>query len=535
MAPLTSSLSRSMAGHTPAAASMRASRSAPGLFTQGNAVRQTLHHRGEGQIGAVAGVTDDDTYVPRANWTETYDSPMKTRSMDFNAHAFMAEEDARQENELKKKELMRQSHLRHMEQRQTLKKAEVDEMREYFKTLEEGDGGPELARRQTMSAQTIVDNRRKLKEGLDEQKAHMRRRAQEQRLQEAHEGAELKMRTALQTAEEQEFRQKKKDAYRKHAAETLRVIEARRREAREAKETADFEARQEYARSTLGEKDRNAAKNARMSEIQKKMAHHDDVYTNTAGREEFQKMQKEMARVDRDEQMHATRLERHYHAREAGRERQRMDFIATLGVQSDANKRRKELMSLQGQVEKDAINQSLAQFMNLDVQKQAHKRAEEVQLQQELIAMMAEKQERERRENPHARRAPWANTMNPPPATGGRGATAEQALQKNVEASRHLDKPLGKVEAKPWIDMAQAHFGGAAGAYSGEGGFTRAALLATGGTKRILTKSSKLMSQHHHMDAAWHEGLTAAEMKAGRAAAARREANNALSRAECPP
>lgn len=496
-------------------------------------MRQTLHHRGEDQIGAVTGVTDTPTYVPRALWTETFDSPMKTRTTEFDAQGFIAEENARQAALQHKKELMKQSHVERMEQRQTLRNSAIAEDREFAKAYE---GDEERSRRQTMTAQTLRDNNRKFKEGLDEQMQHHRRRAHEQRLQEAYEGAELKLRIAQQAAEEAEAKGRVKDVRSKHAAETLRVIEARRKAVRESKEKADFDAKQEYTRSMMGDQDRNAARNARISEMEKKAAHHKDVFLKTAGKAESQKRQQEKDRTERDEHMHLMRMEQMYHAREAGRERQRQDFIQILGTQADATNKRKELMSLQKQVERDAVNHSMAQFMTLDAAKQAAKKAEEVRLQKDLISMMSAKQQRERRENPHARRVAATSTMDPPPATGGRGAPSEQVLHKSVDASRHLTKPLGKAEVKPWVDLSKAYFGGGVGVYSGEGGYTRAALLATGGTeKRLLAKSSKLISQHHRMDAPWHEGLSAAQMKAGRAVAAQREANSSIDHAEVPP
>lgn len=511
--------------------SMQASRSSPGLL--GVPVRQTLHHRGEDKIGSVAGVTNEDTYVPRALWTETFDSPMKTRSMNFNAQEFIAEENARQAANLQKKDLLRQSHVRSMDQRKTLRNNETAELREFARTFESSE---EIARRKTMSAQNLKDNNRKLREGLDEQMRHLRRRAQEQRLEEAHEGAQLKLRVAQQAAEETEARHRRKDAHKKHAEDTLRVIDAKRKAAKDSKEKASLLAKQEYTRGMMSDQDRNVARKDRLNEIDKRAAHHREIFLGTAAKAESQRTQQENERIERDEHMHAERMERHYHDREVGREWQRQDFIAMLGTQMDATSKRKELVSLQKQVERDAVNHSLAQFINMDLQKQASKKADEVQLQQDLISMIAAKQQREMLENPHVRRALAPGPAMSPPAICGQGGTILNGLDQSLDAPRHLEKPLGKARAKPWVDLSKAHFGGGVGVYSGEGGYTRAALLATGGTdKRILAKSSKLISQHHRMDAPWHEGLTPAQMKSGRCVAAQREAASAWAHAECPP
>merc|ERR1719476_908908 len=99
---------------------------------------------------------------------------------------------------------------------------------------------------------------------------------------------------------------------------------------------------------------------------------------------------------------------------------------------------------------------------------------------------------------------------------------ATQSMEQRMDASKHLQKPCGRPEVKPWVEINRSlGVGGVNGVFGGEGG-TRPSLCATGGPNRLMHKSLDLAERDRKMTNSWSEGLTREERKMGQHNAARR-------------
>lgn len=276
-----------------------------------------------------------------------------------------------------------------------------------------------------------------------------------------------------------------------------------------------------------------AAQQDRLSKAQARADANEDVYNRTAGRELSMRNTHEITRQERDAKKHEIRTDLHYSRREAARERQRQNMLNTLNMQSNAADNKKELEKMGKLKDKEAVDTAVRLGLEADIERHRARRAEELQMQAELVKMMAQKQQREREERDGFKPPAATNTMEVNKAfleqsmarASSTGALPKSKdLMHTVDAPRHLDKPCGR-EVKPWVDIAKSHgLGGVVGVFGGEG-HLKLKLAATGGQQRLLTKTAGLAMRDHQMQATWSEGLTAADMKTGlKAAKARQEA-----------
>lgn len=519
-------------------ASMRLSRSAPSLATRGGAAgspalgsslgRQTIAHRGSHDIGAVMGVSNSDTYVPRAQWTESADSPMKHRTVEFDPHLFMAQEAAKNVRKQRQKDLLKTTHYSMMDSTVNMDHGDARSMTD-FRRLVDADVNRSVE--QERAAREGDERKRKQwREKLTEQVGDMNRRAHENRLREAHEAAELKARTAQALLEEMAERSRRRDVAKKDAEHAMRTVDAKSRQLQADKELEAREFHKSMRDSFNADEYKLAAQKQRLREAQSHAEGCEKMFTTQVFHREEERRRNEDSRQDNDEKLHNTRMDLHYATREHLRKRQQQRVVQTLDNQKDAATKRKELERSLKKAERDAVNESTRRNLDMELDRSRIKRAEEVQLQRELVAMMQEKQQREKQDG--VKRAPNMATMHSP-VRGSAGTPADLDLSKSIEAARHVDKPLGRVEVKPWLDIRRsAGIGGIVGAFAGEGGHTKMALQATGGPGRILTKSAAIIQRDQLMASGWSEGLSPKEVKAGREAALRRQAAERAGRSD---
>jgi hypothetical protein len=529
--------------------SLRASRSAPTLQSQldmmeksgglrsqaigslaqsmGAKMSSTLHHRGEHEVGAIVDPNDKHVYVPRAMWTSSYDFPMTAKNAEWDKQQFVADELKRMAGEERKKEYYRQTVDDQLALRSKMRSSMNDEKKDLQKLLTADCGRHEQDQKRIIGEK--AQKQQSVKENLDQQTQDLARRAYERRLCEAQEAAEQKMRIVQTLCEEfahQGNRRKQaQKEYQKYAA----VSEARRIAQRAQRDRDNEEERRLIHESQQSEDNRMSAQQMRVAAGQAHLERCEKMYNRTAGKAERERDAAEVARLDRDEQKHYLRTDAYYHQRDRARERQRQDMIAGLDRQLAARKNRNTMDNVNKEAERAAIEESTKRSMNAEMAKAANKKAEEVQLQQELRAMMLEKEQREAQHG-YARPAS-ISTMKRSLRRDG-----EVDLSSSVDAARHLSKPMGRAEGVP-LDASPSTIrrltkdrsykgdvpvssvlGGVVGTLGGGGGPMQSALMATGGPMRPRSGS-----QPASYDRNWTDGLRPEEIAAGRRAARARE------------
>eukprot|EP00931_Biecheleriopsis_adriatica_P117592 TRINITY_DN93095_c0_g1_i1.p1 TRINITY_DN93095_c0_g1~~TRINITY_DN93095_c0_g1_i1.p1 ORF type:complete len:573 (+),score=158.93 TRINITY_DN93095_c0_g1_i1:116-1720(+) len=523
----------SQGGSRPNTTQMRKSSSAPKLSMTGTGFAKTLRNRGEHDIGLVAGHSSgDEVYVPRAMWTITADSPMKQASQRWDPHAFMEDEIKRQLHQEGMKAYYQHELAKQMQEtyafKQSMKDGRSDMARAVTADIERQNRVKQVQQAEAMKT------RANLRASLDKQVEDLERRAKEARMESLKEGAELKARCMQQLCQELQSQANKKKAMKKDAENMQREIERRAALASNDKKAEAAELRATIKEQTLQEEFRLAAQQDRMSKAQARADASEDIYNKTAGLELSMRNTHELTRQERDVKKHELRSDLHYSRREAARERQRQNMLNTLNMQSSASGNKKELERIGKQKDKEAVDTAVRLSLEADLERARQRKAEEVQRQADLVQMMAEKQKRDREDRDGFKPPAATNTMEVSKSflqmSMARAASAgalpkSKDLMHQVDASRHLDKPMGRAEVKPWVDIAKSHgLGGVVGVFGGEG-HLKLKLAATGGTQRLLTKTAGLAVRDHQMQATWSEGLTSSDMKTGlKAARARQEA-----------
>lgn len=500
----------------------------------------TLHHRGEHGFGTVRGFEHhaEDKYVPRAMWTQTEGSVLK--QPEFNVEAYCAE--GRQADAQKK--FMHQ-HVRSVLDLQMQEKA--------------GRSSGDAAEKQELMRATGIDMSRKIREdnmekegvhsikkafraGLDEQMGQNARRSHENRLTEAYEAAEIKMRTTQQLCAELSEGNKKKDAAKKDMQDQLAIVANRNQQQRAEKEFELSQTRhalKSQMQQDLGCWEASLTRvNAAAKQQELNYAH----YANNAGKVEGERRAVEDRRLDRQEKHHQMRTDLHYAQREMARARQQHRVVQDLEHQVSQKARQRDTKVIQEDFERSQVNEATRLAMEADLMRFHNKRTEELDHQAALIAQMKDNQKRKKEDTGdlgHSRRPANLKIMDVTPGllsiseTWASGSSSQQAHPSDhtqrMDASKYLSKPGGRAEERqPWmeVDIAKSHGpGGLVGVWGGDGP-TRSKLMATGGaqkSKPSLHKSLELANREKQWSGNWYDGLSPADVKAGRQAASKRK------------
>lgn len=504
--------------------------------SMGATMRSTIHHRGEHEVGAIVDPNEEHVYVPRANWTETNDSPMKATHRSFNTQHYVADELKRLANEERKKEYYRREVDKQIRKRDALRAKMGGEAQDHQSLLLED------CARHEKDQQHKKGEARKAEEAnlkhIDEQLNEYARRAHEQRLREAQEAAEMKLRTSQALCEELAAQGRRKKAAQETLQKAIAENEANRIAKRQQR-IRDHEAERRLVQESLTQGEmRNTALQMRVQESQDEQDKLADLYQRTAGKSIRDRNQAESDRQDRDEKKHMLRTDAYLTQREKARERQRQNMIDELNRQKLANQNRNMMDKLQKQAEKDAVHAAAARSLDQESSKAQQKKAEEVRLQQELRIMMAEKEQREFDEG--YRRPAAVSTMKMSMQRSG-----SVDVSSKLDAARYISKPLGRAERAGEsvvpLDVSSSAIrritkyrsfkgdvplssvlGGVVGTLGGGGGAVHSALMATGGA--FLPRTTGLAAQERKLGSAWYEGLRPEDLAVGRKKARAREA-----------
>jgi len=263
-------------------------------------------------------------------------------------------------------------------------------------------------------------------------------------------------------------------------------------------------------------------------------------FERTAGKADAARSTAEIPRQDADEKKHLLRTDAYYAQRERARERQRQNMVNELDRQMAAVNQKKDQQRLAQNMDREAIQAATKRSMDAELAKANSKKAEEMQLQNELRVMMLEKEQREAKDGYN--KPTSMSTMNLVMRKNGNVTNALEGLQKSMEAPLYCGKPLGRsseqrvapldaspqeirrlTRDRPYTEVPHGTvLGGVVGTLGGGGGGISCALMAMGGPYQ--PKAMGLAIQDRKLASAWHEGVRPDALSAGRAAARRREA-----------
>eukprot|EP00933_Yihiella_yeosuensis_P037071 TRINITY_DN30918_c0_g1_i1.p1 TRINITY_DN30918_c0_g1~~TRINITY_DN30918_c0_g1_i1.p1 ORF type:complete len:565 (+),score=113.81 TRINITY_DN30918_c0_g1_i1:91-1785(+) len=496
-----------------------------------------IPNRGAHDVGAVIGHNhQDEIYVPRAMWTQSIGSPF-SKNPEFDVREVFHDEMKRQQHQEMMKSYYQKELGRQMKEVMS-KTMNNDAEKEELNRAIEADA--ERFKRETQTKwENAMKTRQALRDGLGQQVAELERRAKNSRLQDLHDGAEIKARTMQQLAAEMAAQQKRKKNMKADADQMRREVAALKKNNSDSRLQEAEELREYIRTQNLQDEYRLAAQQERLRAAQANTDKNEENYNKTAGKDLNAKLKAEVERQERDAKKNDIRAELHYGRREAARERQRQNMCQTLKVQVASDHHRKELARMADDKEKAAIDAGVRNSMEQELANRRQKRQEELANQHQLVTQMAHKQEQLRKEENRPNIA--TNTMHVSPefmamslarAKSAGSLPQTGALMHQLDASRNLEKPCGRpVEVKPWVNIALDHgVGGVVGVFGGQGNLGPK-LAATGGKSRIMTKASALaMRDHHMMGASWSEGLTGADMRTGLKAAKDRSKASAQDR-----
>jgi hypothetical protein len=356
---------------------------------------------------------------------------------------------------------------------------------------------------------------------------------------EAQEAAEVKMRTVQQLCEEMAEQGRRKKQAMREVQDSIAANEAKKRGAAEDKRRTDEKVRREMRESLMQDEYRLQATESRLAAAQ---AHQDgcnDIYDRTAGKANRDRESAELNRIDRDEKKHLMRTDAYYAQRERARERQRQNMVDELDRQMEGMHHRGQFEKVRKQAEREAVQASTKRSLDEEQKRAFQRKAEEMQLQNELRVMMAEKEERDAAEG-HGKPAS-ISTMNQSMRKNGTAMNQlDSGLTKSLTASQYMAKPLGRAEStgldaspqtirrlekkfKGNLPATGTVLGGVMGSLGGGGGAVNTALMAMGGPmqpKSFAIQDIQLGS--------WTDGIRPEILEAGRRAARNREAAKSL-------
>jgi len=504
--------------------------------SMGATMRSTIHHRGEHEVGAIVDPNEEHVYVPRANWTETNDSPMKATHASFHAQHFVADELKRFANDERKKEYYRREVDKQIRKRDALRGQMGSEKQDLQSLLKEDCVRHE--KDQQRIKEEVLKANAAVKMDLDVQSHEYARRAHEHRLRETQEAAEMKLRTTQALCEELAAQGRRKKAAQDTLLKAMAENEANKVAQRQQRIRDNENERRLIKESLMQDEMRTTATQSRVEKSQDEQDRLAQIFQRTAGPANRQREQAECDRQDRDEMKHMLRTDAYLTQRERARERQRQTMIEELDRQTLANNSRNAMSKLSKQAEKDAVHAAAQRSLDQETMKMQHKKAEEVRLQHELRIMMAEKEQRE--VNDGYIRPASLSTMK---MSMQKSSSAD--MSSRLDAARYISKPLGRAEragesvvpldASPSairritkdrsfqgdVPLSSV-LGGVVGTLGGGGGAVHCALMATGGA--YLPRTTGLAVQERKLASTWYDGLRPEDHAAGRKKARRREA-----------
>jgi len=497
-----------------------------------------IHHRGEHAFGEVRGFdhVGEAQYVPRAGWSSSMASPLKNPTLEFDADRFLAEGKDNRDYKRTMAQYIQRELGKQVEEKDAGKRDKMAATQEAFRSTNADVGRKQ--QEEKLVKENLENTKKVFREGLAEQREHQRSKAMDGRLREAHEAAEIKLRTTQQLCQELGEAARRKDEDKREFAETMQQRESQKLQQRAERSLEHEELRRTMREQFQGESHRH---NAQQDRVKDAMASQEACYAyfaKTQGKEEAERIAKEVRRVDRDEQHHQLRTDMMYAQREMARDRQRQRMRQTLDDQMDAKHRMSGTVRIQQDYEKTAVNQAGLLFMEEQASRVRAKKAEEVENQAMLIDQMHARQQRLKKEHGQSYK-PGTMEMSPSllsTAQASRGGFAGSPdLMTKLDAAIHLSKPCGKPEIKPWVDIATSYGpGGVVGVFAGEGP-TRSVLMCTGGPGRLLTKAVEIASRDRDLRTKWHEGVSSGDLKAARQVAAKRLEASATDKALTHP
>lgn len=518
-----------------------------GTMAQGMGAKlsATLHHRGEHEVGGVT-VDGAHVYVPRAQWSQSHDHPLKGNNATWNEQHFVADELKRQHGEAKRKEYYKREVDRQLQERSDAR-TRMNNDKQEFATLVGADADRHNKDQLGLKAEARKGNDL-LRQHLGQQNADLSRRAQENRVREAQEAAEVKMRTVQQMCEELAETGRKKKQANLDLQQGMLNAGAKANQAKADKHKEDEKMRREIREALMQDEYRLQATQQRVAAAQDHGAACVAVYERTTGKANREKEAAETLRMDNDEKKHLMRTDAFYAQRERARERQRQNFVNDLDRQMAAVSQKASNAALTKQADREAIQAASKRSLDQELDKAKAKRAEEMQLQQELRIMMAEKEIRDSKEDNAGYSKPASiSTMNICMSLNGNAVNKISDLHKSMEASRYIGKPMGRAEGEgrmPPLDASPARIrqltkdrykgevpissvlGGVVGTLGGGGGGIQTALMAMGGP--FLPRTTGLAVQDRKLASAWYENVHPEAIENGRREAGRRERAKAV-------
>jgi len=466
-----------------------------------------IHHRGSHDVGTIKGLPPENIYVPRASWTEAAESPMKlgNRTDVWNANQFLKEEEMRQGGQEKRRQYLLSQYGN-----------QWGELRKKTATMKDTGNSELAAMRADMVAyankekrkeEDSANNRKTFREGLDAQSLDLEHKRAAQMNQETKENAEMKLRNAQQLCEDMKEANRRKKLLEGQMAGNVNEEAAKAKAKKDDRNREIQLFRQDMREQLLHDEAKNLAQSGNMKIAQDRMQACADNWHRTAGKTDAQRHKAEANRQDIDEKRHEARMDLFYASREQARESQRQNMAQQLKSQVEFRQTQRQNENNNRSDDSAALMEAQRRFNEGEAQKIRDQKVRELEVQQSQRDMIAAKHKREQKEGhkqPHS-----TGTMRP-----ARSASEEEFC-KRVDASRHLDKPLGRPAS--W---ASPEFSKAAP--------KAVSLSGSSEKKKVMSLTAHIISRDHRMMAKWHEGLQPADLKAGRMAARKREAVAAL-------
>merc|ERR1712187_682658 len=181
-----------------------------------------------------------------------------------------------------------------------------------------------------------------MKAGLDAQVAIVNERMRDARMREAHEAAEMKMRTVKQLCDELDAQERRKKVEKKEADEAFKIMCAKKEQQKAETQRENNETRQTLQQQAMADEYKLSALQIRVQKAQATQEARYANYAHTAGSENLLRMSREEQRQDKDERRHQLLTELHYSRREIARDRQRQRMVNTLDAQVDDKQRSKQ-------------------------------------------------------------------------------------------------------------------------------------------------------------------------------------------------
>eukprot|EP00746_Dinoflagellata_sp_MGD_P160410 gnl/MRDRNA2_/MRDRNA2_87145_c0_seq1.p1 gnl/MRDRNA2_/MRDRNA2_87145_c0~~gnl/MRDRNA2_/MRDRNA2_87145_c0_seq1.p1 ORF type:complete len:452 (+),score=121.92 gnl/MRDRNA2_/MRDRNA2_87145_c0_seq1:57-1412(+) len=373
------------------------------------------------------------TYCPRAMWTQSEGHPLKGDVDEEDALEYYygelqqeASKDARMRKYVKeslKKQLKEHSDLRAQAKMEVERQAagmlkdveryKVEEQKR--KEKHKAKQAEEAALRESQVARARQERQSRLD---DERKEAQEIRALGERMK--REDARLQ-------------RKRKQDAQAEHNRTMQELKQAEdKRKADKMKEQEEMQKSHEEGMKE-GEA-REAARKQMLADFQKKTEINQDIYSATAGKFNHQREVRETQRLDKDERELDQRMSMLYDRRERLREAQRQDMVRCLAEQVREKSQQKQNELIQTQVEARALEEDARRSLEEDLRRYRQKKEDQKELQTELQKMMDDKMSRE------------SGSIFSVLGNGKSGSLDQLSLATRMDASRFVQKPLGRIE-----------------------------------------------------------------------------------------